>query len=295
MSQACRDLARHPRRRIGREADGMAKIFEIPLYPYKRSADRVRQPARHKVVVVGAGPIGMGAAIDLAQHGVETVVLDDNDRVSWGSRAICFAKPRWKFSTGSAAASRWSKGRRLEYRQGLFRRAAGVRVQPAGRRRPQAPSLHQPAAILFRTVHGRACRALEAAGAPLGCAAGTSDGHRATKARPCSSRSKRRTGAYQIRADYVIACDGANSPIRRMMGLDFIGRIFEDNFLIADIMMDFGRVPCRAPVLVRSAVQPRPVGAAAQTTRQCLARRSATRLEHRPRKGESSRKTSFPA
>ena len=31
-------------------------------------------------------------AIDLAQHGIDVVVLDDNDKVSFGSRAICFAK-----------------------------------------------------------------------------------------------------------------------------------------------------------------------------------------------------------
>jgi 3-(3-hydroxy-phenyl)propionate hydroxylase len=43
-------------------------------------------------VIVGAGPIGLGAAIDLAQMDVPVVVLDDNDKVSWGSRAICFAK-----------------------------------------------------------------------------------------------------------------------------------------------------------------------------------------------------------
>jgi len=70
-----------------------ARIFELPLYPYRRSADQdATSPARHKVVVIGAGPIGLAAAIDLGQHGVETLVVDDNDRVSWGSRAICFAK-----------------------------------------------------------------------------------------------------------------------------------------------------------------------------------------------------------
>lgn len=71
----------------------MNKIFEVPLYPYERSADQDRlEMAHHKVVVVGAGPIGLAAAIDLAQNGVEVLVLDDNDKVSFGSRAICFAK-----------------------------------------------------------------------------------------------------------------------------------------------------------------------------------------------------------
>src|SRR5947199_10035674 len=71
----------------------MQKIFETPLYPYQRSPDQDRTtPARHAVVVVGAGPVGLAAAIDLALHDVPVVVLDDNDRVSFGSRAVCFAK-----------------------------------------------------------------------------------------------------------------------------------------------------------------------------------------------------------
>ena len=44
-------------------------------------------------------------------------------------------------------------------------------------------------------------------------------------------------GPYQLEADYLIACDGARSPLRDMMGLSFDGRVFEDNFLIADVHM----------------------------------------------------------
>ena len=44
------------------------------------------------VIIVGAGPIGLAAAIDLATHGVASIVVDDNNVVSVGSRAICWAK-----------------------------------------------------------------------------------------------------------------------------------------------------------------------------------------------------------
>ena len=63
------------------------------LYPYTRSPDQdSARPVGHPVVVVGAGPIGLAAAIDLAQNDVPVLVLDDHDGVSSGSRAICFAK-----------------------------------------------------------------------------------------------------------------------------------------------------------------------------------------------------------
>uniref|UniRef100_UPI002B26BCC7 FAD-dependent oxidoreductase n=1 Tax=Leisingera sp. TaxID=1879318 RepID=UPI002B26BCC7 len=45
-------------------------------------------------------------------------------------------------------------------------------------------------------------------------------------------------GSYNLEAEWLIACDGAGSPTRRMLGLDFVGRVFEDNFLIADVIMD---------------------------------------------------------
>ncbi|MDH5798405.1 MAG: FAD-dependent monooxygenase, partial [Paracoccaceae bacterium] len=45
-------------------------------------------------------------------------------------------------------------------------------------------------------------------------------------------------GPYNLEADWLIACDGANSPTRQMLGLDFVGRVFEDNFLIADVVME---------------------------------------------------------
>ena len=45
-------------------------------------------------------------------------------------------------------------------------------------------------------------------------------------------------GPYGIEADWIVACDGANSATRRMLGLDFVGRVFEDNFLIADVVME---------------------------------------------------------
>ena len=44
------------------------------------------------VIIVGAGPVGLAAAIDLALHGIASVVLDDNNVVSRGSRAICWSK-----------------------------------------------------------------------------------------------------------------------------------------------------------------------------------------------------------
>ena len=63
------------------------------LYPYRRSADQDAAAAmRHRVVVMGGGPIGIAMALDLGLQGIPVVVLDDHEGVGQGSRAICFAK-----------------------------------------------------------------------------------------------------------------------------------------------------------------------------------------------------------
>jgi 3-(3-hydroxy-phenyl)propionate hydroxylase len=71
----------------------MLSTYKYPRYEYVRppeqsGADKKRYP----VVVVGAGPVGLAAAIELAQSGVPVVVLDDDDTVSVGSRGVCYAK-----------------------------------------------------------------------------------------------------------------------------------------------------------------------------------------------------------
>src|SRR3978361_987845 len=67
--------------------------------PRQRQFGYIRHPdpdrataAEHPVVVVGAGPVGLSLAIDLAQRGQRVVLLDDADRIGEGSRAICFSK-----------------------------------------------------------------------------------------------------------------------------------------------------------------------------------------------------------
>ncbi len=69
-------------------------------FGYRRHPDQDRagaDVAEHPVVVVGAGPVGLSLAIDLAQRGQSVVLLDDADRIGEGSRAICFSKRSLEF------------------------------------------------------------------------------------------------------------------------------------------------------------------------------------------------------
>lgn len=217
----------------------MSKIFETPLYPYQRSPDQdAVETVRHPVVIIGAGPIGLGAAIDLAQHGVPVVVVDDNDKVSFGSRAICFAKRALEITDRLGCSEEmvkkgvvWDTGKVFFDTREIF----NFDLMPdKGHRRPAFINLQQ---YYFEEYLLNRLRQLQAGGKPVDLrgnnkvsAIGTHDDH-------VTLEIDTPEGSYNINADWVIACDGANSPARRMLGLDFIGRVFEDNFLIADTIM----------------------------------------------------------
>lgn len=55
----------------------MHQTFTYPKYAYRRPQELDGAgPARRPVVVVGAGPVGMAAAIDLRLHGLPVLLLD---------------------------------------------------------------------------------------------------------------------------------------------------------------------------------------------------------------------------
>jgi len=68
------------------------KTHTNPTYEYRRAPELDGSTRHCQVVIVGAGPVGLVAAIDLAQRGIPVLVLDDDDTVSEGSRAICYSK-----------------------------------------------------------------------------------------------------------------------------------------------------------------------------------------------------------
>ena len=59
----------------------MPKTYQNPRYPYRRSPDqdavKSGAGAHHPIIVVGAGLVGLTAAVDLASRGVRSVVQQD--------------------------------------------------------------------------------------------------------------------------------------------------------------------------------------------------------------------------
>ena len=218
----------------------MTKIFETPLYPYQRSRDQDAGAAtRHPVVVIGAGPIGLAAAIDLAQQNIPVVVLDDNDKVSFGSRAICFAKrPLEILDRLGCGEPMVEKGVRWDTGRVFFDEAETYSfslLNETGHKNPAFINLQQ---YYFEEYLVNRLRELQAEGKPVDLRGENKVTALADNGDHVRLEVDTPEGPYLLEADWLIAADGANSPTRRMLGHDFAGRVFEDNFLIADVIME---------------------------------------------------------
>src|ERR1700726_1826533 len=206
-------------------------------FGYRRHADQDRSGAdvtEHAVVVVGAGPVGLSLAIDLAQRGRAVVLLDDADRIGEGSRAICFSKRSLEYwdrlGTGQRMVDKgvvWSVGKIFHGASLLYQ----FNLLPEqGHKRPAFINLQQfyAEAYLVDRVQEFSAIDLRWRNKVTGLEQ-RNDGVVLTIETP--------DGPYLLCASYVIACDGARSSLRQMVGAEFSGKMFEDQFLIADVRM----------------------------------------------------------
>jgi 3-(3-hydroxy-phenyl)propionate hydroxylase len=210
----------------------MLKTYTWPRYVY-RPAPRPQPPV--PLVVVGAGPVGLCAAIDAALRGQPVVLLDEDNTVSVGSRGVCYAKRTLeifdRLGVGDAVVARgvtWNVGRTFHGEREVF----SFNLRPEdGHQRPGMVNLQQYhleqilveramalPLIDLRWQHKVTRVTTHADGATLEVA--TAD------------------GPYTLRCEWLVVADGAKSPIRRQLGLDIEGKVFQDRFLIADVLLD---------------------------------------------------------
>ncbi|WP_147125469.1 FAD-dependent oxidoreductase [Shimia ponticola] len=208
------------------------------LYPYAAVAAQTAPAQRHPVVVVGGGPVGLALALDLGQRGTPVLLLDDHEGPGLGSKAICFAKRTLDIAHRLGAAGPmlkkgvvWNVGRVFHGDGQVFEFDL---LPEDGHRHPAFINLQQPC---FEEYLHAAITCAQKAGAPIEIRGRNRVTGLTDHDNHVSLDVDTPDGAYTVEADYLIACDGARSPIRNHLGLSFDGRVFEDNFLIADVRM----------------------------------------------------------
>lgn len=213
----------------------MLHTYQYPEYAYVQSeAQRNGTLQRVPVVIIGAGPIGLTQALDFAYRGIPTIILDDNNTVSIGSRAVCYAKRPleiWdRLGVGedfARAGVQWKVGK-VFFRNEL---AYSFDLLPESDHKMPAMVNYQQYYLEERLV--QAC--MESPLVDLRwkhqvLSLAQHDDHAVLTIETPD-------GVFKLAADWVVAADGANSDTRRMVGADFKGQFFQDRFLIADVVM----------------------------------------------------------
>jgi 3-(3-hydroxy-phenyl)propionate hydroxylase len=220
------------------------------LIPYPFEAERfaARLPqlgnarvelVRHPVVIVGGGPVGLCAALGLANHGVRSVVLEADDSVCTGSRAICISRRSLEIVQRLGALPGflkiglpWTGGR------SFYRECEVLHfTMPQDQNQKLPPMLniaqYDIEQILLDRVRQR------------GDWIDLRWQHQATalQLRDSGVRLNVSTpaGDYALDADWLVAADGGRSFVREALGLALQGTTYEGRYVIVDIRLDSER------------------------------------------------------
>jgi 3-(3-hydroxy-phenyl)propionate hydroxylase len=185
-----------------------------------------------QVIVVGAGPTGLTAALELAYRGVPSVVLDAGMQRSDGSRAIAVHRTALMvWERLGCAAPMLAEGIAWRVRRTFCGdRELYAQVMPA----PMSGDV--PAFLNLPQYRTEDCLIRAAQSTPL---IDLRWQHRIIGVNQdpsgVSLQVETPAGLARVHAAYVLACDGARSSLRKLLGLEFRGRTYPDRFLIADI------------------------------------------------------------
>jgi 3-(3-hydroxy-phenyl)propionate hydroxylase len=161
-------------------------------------------------------------------------VLDEDNTVSVGSRAICWAKRSLEILDRLGCADRivakgveWKVGRVFFRDEQIYQFDL---LPETGHRRPAFINLQQYWVEQFLVER---CAMLPQAELRWQ--------NRIVGVTPGADRVAVRVaapeGEYTVYTDWLIAADGARSPVRALLGLESAGQTFRDRFLIADVLM----------------------------------------------------------
>lgn len=213
-------------------SDTNSLYFNYPQFEAPSDRKHLSDPA--PVAVVGAGPIGMTAALGLAREGVRSIVFDTKSTFNDGSRAICVARSSFHILERIGAVAPflakslgWTTGR--SFYRGKQILEFQMPDSDAEKYRPmyniQQQYIEQ---FLWDAVEREPL--IEARWqSQVDGVEDVSGGVRLAISDP--------NGSYRMDAEYVLAADGARSQMRKMRGLRLKGDNYEGRYVIADVQM----------------------------------------------------------
>ncbi len=225
-------------------APGEAPPPAVGAFRYTRFAPRLppldegsSEPGRHPVVIAGGGPVGMALALGLANHGVRCVVLEADDTVCVGSRAICVSRRSLeimeRLGTLPAFLAKglpWSVGR------SFYKTREVLRFEmPQDERQKLPPMVNLEQYYIEQFLLDEIDRRNRAAPGLIDIRWGTELTGFGEEASGLALRARNALDEYTLRAQWLAACDGGQSFVRKSLGLALEGAAYEGRYVIIDI------------------------------------------------------------
>jgi 3-(3-hydroxy-phenyl)propionate hydroxylase len=207
-------------------------FYRYAIHPYRRTRDMDSGKADAPVVIVGAGPIGLLTAIDLARFGVSSIVLEQDLQICHGSRAIVLTRRSLEILQQVGVEEPfcqkglpWSFGRSFYRGREVYRMIMphddddrflpGLNIQQQYMEEFLVDACERNSLVDLRW------------GQKVVGISQTADDVRLRIDTP--------EGEHDLTCDWVIAADGGRSALRKLLGLRMEGRSYAGNFVIADI------------------------------------------------------------
>ncbi len=192
------------------------------------------------VLIVGAGPTGMTAALALAHFGIPSILFDDDHVLSDGSRAIAYSSDTLAaWERLGASQPMLAKGVAWSVRHTYFRDHWLYDQKfplPGDGYLPRFFNLQQFYVERFLLDRIETMPLIEVRW-----------DHKITGFHEDADGVILQVGTPQglqeFKGRYVLACDGARSSLRKLLNLPFPGVTHRDHFLIADVRVDLQSPP----------------------------------------------------
>lgn len=185
------------------------------------------------VIVVGLGPVGAALAVLLGRYGVRVLAIDKATDIFTKPRAIALDNEALRIlqlvglQDGELSTMAIPQ---VQYHSPLFGRFARVGTAGIIDGHPMLVTFYQPELE-------RLLRARLAASASVEMRLGVEMEGLADDGRQVQASLRDADGhAWQARARFLVGADGANSLVRRLLGLEFEGRTFSQDWLIVDAL-----------------------------------------------------------
>lgn len=201
------------------------------------------KPTEVPVTIVGGGPIGMVTALALARHGVRCVVLQAEQQVSEGSRAIVFTRRSQEILQAVGVADAvvakglpWTSGNSFYRGQRVFRMESPVSEDD---RFAPLINLQQNVleSYLVDAIEREPLVDIRWGNKLVGLTHDRQDADNGSGG-GVTMQIDTPEGEYTQRTQWLVAADGARSTVRTALGLRFEGASYEGRFVIADIRID---------------------------------------------------------